>query len=136
MVVKFTNQKHFMPKIKIDFQDPSQRRRRPALSHDTPIDAGTCPVTEALHLGNPKANVLWLTNAELVQLQIRVIALEQLVIVLLSEASDRQKAMAVELASAISPRPGFTPHRLTIHAAAQMTHLFGRASLFGTESPK
>ncbi len=89
---------------------------------------------EALHLGNPKTDVPQLTNAELVQLQIRMIALEQLVIVLLSEASDRQKVMALELASTIYPRPGFTPHRLTIHAVAQMTHLFGRASLFGTES--
>ena len=133
---QIANQKHFMPKSKIDFQDPSPRRRRPALSRDARIDTRTCLVPEALHPGDPKAKALWLTNAELVQLQIRVIALEQLVIVLLSEATDRQKAMALELASAISPRPGFTPHRLTIHAAAQMNHLSGRASLFGTESPK
>ncbi len=90
---------------------------------------------EVLHLRHPKNNVLRLTNAELVQLQIRVIALEQLVIVLLTEATDRQKSMALELAKTISPRPGFTPHRLTIHATAQMTHLSGRASLFNTEFP-
>ncbi len=117
-----------------DFQGPLQRRGNPVLSRDARNDSGTCQVPEVLHLSHPKYNVLRLTNAELVQLQIRVIALEQLVIVLLSEASDRQRELAVELASDISPRAGFTPHRLTIHAAAQMTHLSGRASLFRADS--
>jgi len=71
-----------------------------------------------------------LANAELVQLQVRVIALENLVITLLAEASDRQLNLASELAADISPRPGFTPHRLTTHAVAQIIHLVERASLF------
>lgn len=64
-----------------------------------------------------------LTNAELVQLQIRVIALENLLMVLLAETSDRQLDLAREMAAYISPRLGVTPHRLTVHAAARMINL-------------
>lgn len=71
-----------------------------------------------------------LTTAELVQLRIRVIALENLVITLLADTSDRQRARAREMATYISPRPGFTEHPLTIHAAAQMIHLVERADHF------
>jgi hypothetical protein len=71
-----------------------------------------------------------LTNTELVQLQIRVIALENLVIALLAEGSDRQLARARDMAAYISPRPGFTPHRLTTHAAAEMVSLVDRAGAF------
>jgi hypothetical protein len=71
-----------------------------------------------------------LTNTELVQLQIRVIALENLVITLLAEASDRQLDRVREMAAYIVPRPGFTHHPLTIHAAAEMINLVDRAEHF------
>ncbi|MBC7436720.1 MAG: hypothetical protein H7332_11700 [Bdellovibrionales bacterium] len=71
-----------------------------------------------------------LTNAELVQLQVRIIALENLVISLLADSSDAQRVLAREMAAYISPRPGFTSHRLTTHAALQMTHMLERAGLF------
>lgn len=71
-----------------------------------------------------------LANAELVQLRIRVIALENLVIALLAESPDGRLDIAREMASYISPRPGFTPHRLTTRAAAQMIHLVERAGFF------
>jgi hypothetical protein len=77
-----------------------------------------------------KAAVPRLGNAELVQLRIRVIALENLVIALLAESPDRRLEIAREMASYISPRPGFTPHRLTTRAAAQMLHLVERAGFF------
>jgi hypothetical protein len=77
------------------------------------------------------ADVPPLTNAELVQLQVRVIALENLLIALLSEASDSQRTLAREMATYISPRPGYTPHSLTLHAADQMLHLVERGELFG-----
>jgi hypothetical protein len=79
--------------------------------------ASTLPQTEALPL----------TNAELVQLQIRVIALENLLAVLLMEASDSQLELARDLAACIVPRPECTPHHLTIHAAARMISLVERA---------
>lgn len=77
------------------------------------------------------ADVPPLANAELVQLQVRVIALENLLIALLSEASDAQRTLAREMATYISPRPGYTPHSLTLHAANQMLHLVERGELFG-----
>ena len=76
-----------------------------------------------------------LTDAELVQLRIRVIALENLVISLLAEASDRQLGFAREMAAFISPRPGFTHHPLTIHAATQMINLVDRAGHFQAVKP-
>ena len=68
--------------------------------------------------------------AELGALHVRVIALENLVISLLAAASDRQLEQAREMARYISPRPGFTQHPLTTHAAAHMVDLVERASRF------
>lgn len=71
-----------------------------------------------------------LTNAELVQLRVRVIALENLVIALLAEGSDRPVEIVREMAAYISPRPGFTHHPLTTHAAAHMIDLVARSAHF------
>lgn len=68
-----------------------------------------------------------LTNAELVQLQIRVIALENLMVALLADASDQQLERVRDIAASIFPRPG-VEHRLTIYAAAQMEHLAQRST--------
>lgn len=76
-----------------------------------------------------------LTNAELVQLRIRVIALENLLIAVLAEGSDRQLQAARDMANYISPRPGFTHHPLTIQAADHMTDLVDRAIHFRTVQP-
>lgn len=67
-----------------------------------------------------------LSNAELARLQVRVIALENLMIMLLAEGSDRQLELAREMATYISPRPGFTHHPLTTQAAAHMVDLVDR----------
>ncbi len=71
-----------------------------------------------------------MTNADLVALRVRVIALENLLIALLATASDQQLELAREMAGYISPRPGFTPHPLTTHAAAHMIDLIERSSRF------
>jgi hypothetical protein len=71
-----------------------------------------------------------LANAELVQLRVRVIALENLLIALLAEASDRQRGLARQMAAYISPRPGFSAHPVTLNAAHHMVHLVDRAHLF------
>jgi hypothetical protein len=73
--------------------------------------------------GDSPTDALPLTNAELVHLQVRVIALENLLKVLLADASDHQVGLMRDMAACISPRPGFTPHPLTIHAAASMINL-------------
>jgi hypothetical protein len=82
------------------------------------------PLTETL------PEIPELTNAELVQLRIRVIALENLVIALLAEASGRQLDIAREMAAYITPRPGFTHHPLTIQAGAHMIDVINRAGRF------
>ena len=71
-----------------------------------------------------------LTNAELVQLRIRVIALENLVIAMLAEAPDRQLTLARGMATYISPRAGCTPHPVTLRAADEMLSLVGRADRY------
>lgn len=73
-----------------------------------------------------------LTNTELVQLRVRVIALENLVISLLADASDGQLDRAREMAAYISPRPGYTRHPLTTHAAEHMVDLVARVFQFRT----
>lgn len=83
------------------------------------------------------AGVPPLADAELVQLQIRVIALENLVIAMLSDAPARQLDLVRRKAIHILPRPGFTPHRLTIAAATEMNSLAERAIRFNAErSPR
>jgi len=71
---------------------------------------------------------LW--NTELVQMRIRVVALENLMLALLAEGTEGQTALAKEMAAYILPREGHTLHPLTIHAAQQMLHLVERASRF------
>lgn len=80
--------------------------------------------------GGEDRDVPELTNAELVQLRIRVIALENVMITLQAEAPDRQLDLVREMAAAITPRPGSTQHPLTLHAANQMQHLVDRAGHF------
>jgi hypothetical protein len=76
-----------------------------------------------------------LIDAELVQLRIRVIALENLVIALLAEAPQSQLERVREMATYISPRPGFTSHPMTIAAATEMLSLVDRAAPFRSMPP-
>lgn len=69
-------------------------------------------------------------SAELMQLRVRVIAMENLLIAMLADSPRPQLERARGMALYISPRPGFTRHRLTLHAAAQMNHLIERAGHF------
>lgn len=105
--------------------------REQALSRwDGEGGAGPDGPQEAGDLANAAAAIPELTNTELVQLRIRVIALENLLISILARSSDQQREAAREMAAHISPRPGFTPHPLTIHAAQQMTEIVDRAERF------
>ena len=84
----------------------------------------------ATPVGRLPADIPQMTNAELVQLRIRVIALENLMIAVLSQASDDQLNMAGEMAAFLAPRPDSTPHPLTVHAAEHMNELVSRAFHF------
>jgi hypothetical protein len=71
-----------------------------------------------------------LSNAELVKMRVRIIALENLVIALLANSSERQIDTARTMATQILPRPGYTQHPLTINAAGLMIDLIDRAGHF------
>ena len=108
-----------MPNRKLD---PSERERllEKALSRwDTEGGAGDGrhELTDALPL----------TNTEITHLQVRVIALENLLKVLLLDASEDKLALMRDMAGFISPKPGYTQHPLTIHAAACMLNLVDSA---------
>jgi hypothetical protein len=68
-----------------------------------------------------------LTNAELVQLRVRVIAIENVVIALLARVSDGDLELVREMAAFITPRAGSTQHHLTVQAASEMIGLLQRA---------
>ena len=67
------------------------------------------------------------TIAEWVHLRMRLIAMENVLIAMLAEAPASQGDLVREMAACISPRPGSTPHPLTVHAALQMNQLVDRA---------
>jgi hypothetical protein len=110
--------------------DPIQQRELALARWDNEGGARPGGLDGELPSGEARAGTPPLKNAELVRLQVRVIALENLLIAVLAEASDRQLALARDMAAYISPRPGFTPHDLTLHAAAQMIHRIERAGDF------
>lgn len=68
-----------------------------------------------------------MTNAEIVLLRVRVISLENLLIAVLSEGTDRQMQAARDMAAVIAPRTGVTRHSLTIRASQHMNDLVDRA---------
>ena len=111
--------------------DRSQLRQKSISRWDNEGGAGPGSPADRTRPGAAEQwDVPELSNADLVQLRIRVIALENLLIALLSEASDRQFDLIREMAITISPRAGHTQHPLTIHAATQMNHLVDRATHF------
>ena len=67
-------------------------------------------------------------DGEVGNLRVRLIALENLVVALLAEAPGSQLDLAREMAAYISPRPGATPHRLTVEAARNMLAIIERAA--------
>ena len=119
-----------MSDLKPGSLDPSQQRQMALSRWDNEGGAGPCGSQEGQISEEVQSEVPELTNAELVQLRVRVIALENLMIALLAEAPDRQLDLARQMATYISPRPGFTQHPLTIHAAAHMVDLVERAGQF------
>jgi hypothetical protein len=92
--------------------------------------SGPVPIPEPAAVKSERDTPPQVETAEFVQLRIRVIALENLVITLLAEASERQLNLAREMAVYISQRPGSTSHTLTTLAAGHMVDLVTRADQF------
>jgi hypothetical protein len=119
-----------MPRKNSDTSSEWNQRQRALSRWDNEGGAGPDGPASQSPLETARIAIPDLTNAELVTLRIRVIALENLMISLLATASDDQLRLAREMAGYISPRPGFTLHPLTIHAAAHMVDLVERANHF------
>jgi hypothetical protein len=119
-----------MPDKKPNFTDSSEQHQRALSRWESEGGAGPLGPQKDEVLSEAQPEIPKLTNAELVQLRVRVIALENLVIALLAQAPDRQLDLIREMATYISPRSGFTQHPLTIHAAAHMVDLVERAEQF------
>jgi hypothetical protein len=107
--------------------NPTQLRARALSRWENEGGATACGERDGLSSGDDQSDTHPLTNSELVQLRVRVIALENMVISLLARSCERQLDHVRELATYISPRPGSTPHHLTIRAAAGMNNLVERA---------
>jgi len=94
-------------------------------------EGGKTRALDSPGIGNVEhAQIPELTNAELVALRVRVIAMENVLISLLATASSHQLELVREMAEHISPRPGHTPHPLTINAARHMVDLVSRSMRF------
>jgi len=107
---------------------PADSGKKRALAQwDYEGGAGPCGPKESTAELPHSEDIPELTNTELVQLRVRVIALENLVTALLSGAPERQHDLVRSMATQISPRPGMTPHPLTTQAASHMNELVDRA---------
>ena len=124
-----------MSDVKPDPLDPSQQRQKALSRWENDGGAGPSGPQKGQIFATVQSEVPELTNVELVHLRVRVIALENLAISLLAEAPDWQLDLARDRAAFISPRPGFTHHPLTIHAATQMIDLVDRARHFRAVKP-
>ena len=116
-----------MPRQNPNFSNEAIQRQQALSRWDNEGGAGptVAPAPDKEQIPAPE-----MSNADLVALRVRVIALENLLISLLATASDQQLELARKMADYISPRPGFTHHPLTIHAAAHMIDLIERSSRF------
>ena len=97
-------------------------------------DPKTIAARHILRPQGARASALTLIGTECAQLRIRIVALENLVVAMLAQAPNSQIELAREMAMHISPRPGFTAHRLTLHAADAMRSLVVRARRFQSAS--
>ena len=113
-----------------DSTERAKQRQRALQRWDNEGGAGPGRLPAREGLDTALASAPPLSNAELVQLQIRVIAVENLLIALLAQADDAQLDLIRDMAAYISPRPGFTPHPLTIGAAGEMISMVERSSHF------
>jgi hypothetical protein len=98
------------------------------------MDIMSREIGSAQHNDTPSNNAIPMPDngpAELAALHVRIVALENLVISLLSTASASQILRAREMAAYISPRDGSTQHPVTTLAGAHMVDLIERADRFG-----
>jgi len=116
-----------MPRQNSDLSSDAVQRQQALSRWENEGGAGPAVAPEA---DREQIQAPEMSNADLVMLRVRIIALENLLISLLATASEQQLELAREMAGYISPRPGATHHPLTTHAAAHMIDLIERSSRF------
>ena len=79
------------------------------------------------HSNEPPTVAGEIGDAEAANIRVRLIALENIMVALLAGAPESRSDLIREMAEFISPRPGTTPHRLTIEAARNMVAIVERA---------
>ena len=119
-----------MLKTHQDADNSVQQRRRALSRWDNEGGAGPDGPQKSQTPEKKESDGPPLTDVEIVQLRVRIIALENLVIALLANSSDRAHVTARQMADYISPKPGATQHRLTTHAATHMIDLLERSNHF------
>ena len=109
---------------------PSLLMRPGALSRwDNEGGAGPGGPQQPSSFSKEVGNVSEISNATLAQLQVRVIALENVAVALLAGASNEQLAAIREMADSITQTPDST-QPITLLAAKEMIHLVERAGHF------
>ncbi|MGH7105496.1 MAG: hypothetical protein ACREFT_03205 [Acetobacteraceae bacterium] len=124
-----------MPARNSDLTAPSLQHRAALSTWETGSGVRPDDLRRGVPSEGAQPEIPPLTDAELVHLRIRVIALENMLISLLALAPDRQLDLTRELAAYIFPRSGFTQHPLTVRAAHQMVDLLERAGHFRATTP-
>ena len=121
-----------MSKFKAEESERAQLLARAVSKWDAEAEVGEAEIDSSarvLPVSNASpTEALPLTNAEITHLQVRVIAIENLLKVLLADATAEQLKLMRDVAGLITPQPGFTQHPLTIQAAACMINLVDNAA--------
>lgn len=119
-----------MNEAKITTSDAAKQRQRALARWDNEGGAGPDGPQMQDQTGDEAPAAILSGHVENEQLRIRIIALESLMIALLTEATKGQRDLAREMANHILPEPGATQHPLTIRAARQMLNMIVRAEHF------
>jgi len=80
--------------------------------------------------GGAQSDLHQRTNAELLRLRVRVMALENMIISLLSEGADHQQATVRDMAGRIAPRAEGTQQPLRPKSSDQLDDMVNRAQDF------
>ena len=114
--------------------EKNEHRATPAEIHRRAIgrwenDGGAAPASLHKAPGPPNyATVAGkIGDAEDGNIRVRLIAIENILVALLADAPGDSLELIREMSAFISPRPGATPHRLTIEAARNMMAIVERA---------
>lgn len=111
-------------------QEAKEELRRRALSRWDDEGGATTNGPQADLSAGEDQYELRVTKVEFADLHARLIAVEHVAISLLITSTDRQIELTREMAALIYPRPGKTPHPLSITAAHHIDQLVDRALRF------